>query len=429
MRAPSCVFFAVSATAAIFAACGDDALPALRPETDVLEVFQPDGTSAEVIDTSRPDTTPDTVPVDTVPVDTTPADTTPADTSRPDTTPADTVPADTTPADTTPADTVPADTTPADTTPADTTPADTVPADTTPADTAPADTGPQACPAPADEKVVTRSTIYRQENFSGAKNQVKFETDLCSDTPDSVERTYRFDLPQAMEIYAATDCGWDCELVLTRDGCTDADVMTCETTLGDEAFGQTYNAGTYRLFIEGDNPGDVAPYDLMLNLHNTGGQANCQAQALDVINTNNCQDPTFGAPRYELAVTGQTQASDIDDFFVQDVGGCTHDGDHIGGAPDRVYSFTLPGPREVDITLAPNGWDALLYVTGSPCGAKAQVKACSDDVIGSKENVNLTLPAGTWYIVVDGFGEETFSDGASGPFDLTVLVYDDICIE
>jgi len=409
MRVPSRVFFVAAAAAALFlGACGDDALGPNTPKTDVLEVFLPDSTAdGAVLDTSGPDT----VPADTTPADTAPQDTTPADTARPDSTPADTTPADTT----------------ADTTPADTTPADTTPADTTPADTTPADTGPQACPAPADEKVVTHSTIYRQENFSGAKNQLKFETDLCSDTPDSVERTYRFELPQAMEIYAATDCGWDCELVLTRDGCTDADVMTCETSLGDEAFGQSYNAGTYRLFVEGDNPGDVAPYDLMLNLHNTGGQANCQAQALDVVNSNNCQDPFLGDPRYELALTGQTQASDSDDFFVQDADNCTHDGSHIGGAPDRVYSFTLPGTRDVDITLGPDGWDALLYVTGSPCGAKAQVKACSDDVVGSQENVALTLGAGTWYIVVDGFGEETFSGGASGPFDLTVLVYDDAC--
>ncbi len=252
---------------------------------------------------------------------------------------------------------------------------------------------------------------------------------MCSDTPDSAERTYRFELPQAMEIYAAIDCGWDCELVLTRGGCTDADVMTCETSLGDESFGQSYNAGTYRLFVEGDNPEDVAPYDLMVNLHNTGGQANCQAQPLDIIKPTNCNDPTFGDPRYELALTGETKATDIDDFFVQDVDNCTHDANHVGGAPDRVYSFTLPGTREVDITLSPDGWDALLYVTGSPCGAKAQVKACSDDLIGATENVALTLGAGTWYIVVDGFGEETFTDGASGPFDLTVLVYDDACNE
>ncbi len=238
MRLYRALFVVSASFVAVFGgACGDDALGPLGPDTDVPEVFLPDATIAtDVLDTSRPETVVDTTPVDTAVAETV-ADTT-ADTNRPDstadTTPADTTPADTTPADTTVADTTPADTTPADTTvadtrPADTTPADTTPADTTPADTAVADTGPQACPAPADEKVVTHSTIYRQENFSGAKNQVKFETDQCSDTPDSVERTYRFDLPQDMEIYAATDCGWDCELVLTRDGCTDADVMTCET--------------------------------------------------------------------------------------------------------------------------------------------------------------------------------------------------------
>jgi len=255
-----------------------------------------------------------------------------------------------------------------------------------------------------------------------------FATDMCGDPPDSVERTYRFTLSQSTEIYAKTDCGWDCELVLTRDGCADANVMDCAAGLGDETLAQRYNAGTYRLFVEGDNPEDVAPYDLMLNINQTGGQAVCQAQALDVMQPANCRDPFFGAPRYELNVTGQElQPTDGDDFYVQDVGGCTHDGSHIGGAPDRVYSFTLPGTRDVEISLSPDSWDALLYVTGAPCGASAQVKACSDGLIGQGEKVSLSLGAGTWYIVVDGFGEKVFADKAWGPFDLSVLVFDDAC--
>ncbi len=434
-------------------ACGDDALDpiardtspeVLLPETIVGDTTPVDTTPVDTmppqdttpVDTRPADTTPpqDTVPPqDTMPADTTPPqDTTPADTTPPqDTTPADTTPPqDTTPADTTPPqDTTPADTTPADTTPADTTPADTTPADTTPADTADTDTGPQACPDPSRETVVTHSSIFRQVNFSGARNDVRFESEMCGDPPDSAERTYRFELTQPTEIYTATDCGWDCELVLTRDGCDDLDIMACEATIGEEAFGQVYNAGTYRLFVEGDDPEDVAPFDLMLNIHRTAGQSPCQAQALDVVTAGNCVDPFAGSPRYELGVSGQTQASDVDDFFVQDVDGCTHDGDHIGGAPDRVYSFTLPGTREVEVTLSPDGWDALLYVTGSPCGARSQVEACSDSLIGSSETVSLTLPAGTWYIVVDGFGEETFSGGASGPFDLSILVFDDACDE
>ena len=407
MRAPSRALFLLIPVALI--ACDDGELAPVTTDTRV-DVLAPDTLFTETV-------------VDTTPIDTVPADTTP---------PVDTVPADTTPADT--RDTTPADTTPADTTPADTTPADiadtrdTTVADTTPADTTPVDTGPQACPDPARETVITRSTIFRQENYAGAPNALKFETEMCSDAPDSAERAYRFTLAQSTEIYVETDCGWDCELVLTRDGCDDTNVMTCETSLGDEAFGQSYNAGTYHLFVEGDNPEDVGPYDLMVNIHQTGGQQQCVAQALDVMKAANCQDPTFGDPRYELNLTGQQlQPSDNDDFFIQDVGGCTHDGTHIGGAPDRVYSFTLPGPRSVDIDLAPDGWDAMLYVTGSPCGARSQTQDCSDGTFGSGESLSLDLAAGTWYIVVDGFGEETFSGNAWGPFDLSVLVFDDAC--
>lgn len=418
-----------------FLACGDDALPT----GDTVDVLFTETTAqdATVFDTVPADTTPqdtarpDTTPADTSLPETTTQDTTPQDTSPQDTTPQDTTPQDTTPQDTTPQDTTPQDTTPQDTTPQDTTPQDTTPQDTTPQDTAEVDTGPQACPAPSREEVVTHSTIFTQENYSGAADEVKFESSVCGDAPDSLERIYRFELEQATEVYVETACDQDCEVVLTRDGCDDLDVVACETTFGDEAFGQTYNPGTYRLFVEGDNPEDLGPFDLMVNIHRTQGQAQCDAQALDVVNAANCSDPTFGSPRYELAVSGRTQPSDVDDFFVQDVDGCAYDDRHIGGAPDRVYSFTLPGTRDVEVTLAPDGWDALLYVTGSPCGARSAVEACSDTAltISGDETVSVELGAGTWYIVVDGFGEEVFSGNAWGQYDLSVLVFDDACNE
>ncbi|MCC6619995.1 MAG: hypothetical protein IT385_01990 [Deltaproteobacteria bacterium] len=403
-------------------ACGDDEIATSKDTFEVLDTsVATDTFVADIPDTLVPDTgRPDTLVPDTLVQDTFVADTVVQDT----------VVADTIVQDTVVADTVVQDTVVQDTVVQDTVVADTVVQDTVVADTTPQDTGPQACPPSASETVVTRSTVFTNQSFAGTSNVVQFESDMCSDPPDSNERTYRFDLTSATEIYAETDCGWDCELVLTKDGCDDNNVIDCAATIGEEIYAGTLAAGTYRFFIEGDDPEDPDAYDFMLNFNHTAGQAQCTATSINAQNPANCDDPIIGAPRYELLLENQNLAlSDQDDFFLQDVGSCSKDDSHVGGAPDKVYSFTLNGTRDVDITLMPDGWDGMLAVTGpgGPCGAVSKVVDCSDDLVGSDEELSLELGAGTWYIIVDGFGEETFSGGANGAFDLEVLVFDDAC--
>jgi hypothetical protein len=301
--------------------------------------------------------------------------------------------------------------------------------------------GPDAAPAPdagplscLDEgtEVVT-STIFFTQTFTGATDTYSFQSNQCSDPPDSAERIYGFEVTSPIEWYAETRCGtssgWDCELVLTKDGCADPDVVACETTIGDEVMSSVLQPGRYALFLEGDNPEDPAVYDFMVNFHHTGGQAQCEATTLDVIEAANCRDPALESPHYRLLLEDITTPEDVDDFFVEGVDGCDHDQDHVGGAPDRVYRLELPEEREVSVVLAPDDWDGMLYVTRAPCGARDAVVACSDDLTGSEEEIDETLAAGTWYIVVDGFGEKTFDSNAWGTFSLEVKVYDDFCDE
>ncbi len=296
------------------------------------------------------------------------------------------------------------------------------------------DAGPtgEACLGPPAATPVTTSTVLVSQTFSGAVDDYAFESNQCSDEPDSAERIYSFELDVATQWYAETRCGssssWDCELVLTRDGCADADVVACETTAGDEEMTGTLQPGRYGLFIEGDNPEDPAVFDLMVNFHHTAGQAQCAATTLDVMRDENCRDPNLEDPQYRIIFDGATSPEDVDDFFVEGVDECTNDDDGVGGAPDKVYRLVLPAAREVRIDLETD-WDALLYVTRSPCGAASAVVACSDDLTGSTETIEENLGAGTWYIVVDGFGEETFGANSWGAFTMEVKVYDDACDE
>ncbi len=418
-----------SFTSLTIGACGDDEISTPKDTFEVLDTFVPADTAITTA-TDTGVTVPDTSVTDTGTPDTGVADTVVADTAVTDTAVADTAVADSSVADV--ADV--ADSSVSDTGVADTAVADTAVADTSVTDTSVTDTstGPQVCPPSANETVVTKSTVFTGQTYSGAQNAVQFTSDMCSDPPDSTERVYRFDLAAATEVYAETDCGWDCELVVTKDGCDNANVIDCATSLGDEIYAGTLGAGAYRVFVEGDDPEDPDNYDFMLNLNHTTGQDPCTATAINVTNPLNCQDPFSGSPRFELLLENQNLTlADTDHFFFHDVDGCDKDDSRVGGAPDKVYSFTLTAEREVDITLSPDGWDAMLAVTGpgGPCGAVSKVVECSDDLVGSDESLSLTLGAGTWYIVVDGFGEETFGGGAHGPFELEVLVFDDACNE
>jgi len=400
--------------AMIVGGCGDETLPA----TDTHGVLDPPDVIA---DTWVPDTF---VPLDVQPVDTVAPDTLTADTAGADTVVADTVVADTVVADTVVADTVVADTVVADTVVADTAVADTVVADTF--------VGPQACPPATALTVLDGSTLLTGQTFAGASDAVHFGAPACSDPPNSAERGYTFTLDAPREVYLATSCSWDCELVLTRDGCEQEDVVACATTLGAEVLKkQVLEAGTYYLFVEGDEPADQGTFDLQLSVNTLTGQTVCQdTTPLDVVDASHCEDPFFGAPRYALTLAGEVLApADGDDFFVNGVGSCTHDQDHAGGAPDRVYTLTLPagGTRDVEIALSPDGWDALLYVTTAPCGAVGSVLDCSDTSLVSGESVALSLAPGTYYVVVDGFGEEVLGGDAWGTYDLEVLVFDDAC--
>ena len=371
-------------------ACDDESI---KKTTDAIEVISSDtgGTQATVADTTVTETVAETVATDTAVVETVATDTVVA--------------------------------TETSTTETVTTTADTTVTDTTVADTAPTDTGPTVCPYAATAPVIANSTIFKSQTYGGATDQLKYTSNLCSDEPDSKEKAYKVVLSEHSEIYVETDCGWDCEIIVTKNQCMNADVIECSATIDEEQLSLPLDAGTYYVMVEGDNPEDVQAYDLMVNVHQTNGQAQCVATTADVVKPSNCVS-SLGTDSYELTLTNQTlSAADVDDFFVQDIDGCSSDQNHVGGAPDKVYKLVLPAGTtgDVEVTLGPDGWDGMLYVTTAPCGAAAQVVACSDGF--GDETVTLSAAApGTYYIVVDGFGEEVFTGSASGSFDLEFVV-------
>ncbi len=92
----------------------------------------------------------------------------------------------------------------------------------------------------------------------------------------------------------------------------------------------------------------------------------------------------------------------------------------LGGGNDLLYSFTIADPKDVTISLLPqhgSGLDPIVSIRRD-CAAKSSELSggCSDAPYGSTvASFTLkTLPAGTYFIVVDGYS------GTAGPFTLTV---------
>lgn len=84
-----------------------------------------------------------------------------------------------------------------------------------------------------------------------------------------------------------------------------------------------------------------------------------------------------------------------------------------GTAPERVYRITLEQRAQLVADLS-SGYDGALFLRAQ-CGG-GQDLACNDDAGGStaRSHIQATLDPGTYYLVVDGYGD------ASGSYDLVV---------
>lgn len=141
-----------------------------------------------------------------------------------------------------------------------------------------------------------------------------------------------------------------------------------------------------------------------------------------VVGGDTCAAPTaLDAGTFASTTTGRASRFD---FF--DNGGCTA----TSGAPDSVFSVTVPPSSIVRATVTPDGWDAVLNVISSPGGCGLSIDAgtvgatCTTSSDGprtaSVEEVvirNATTTSTTALVVVDGHEQ-----AQSGNFTITTEV-------
>lgn len=84
-----------------------------------------------------------------------------------------------------------------------------------------------------------------------------------------------------------------------------------------------------------------------------------------------------------------------------------------GNAPEQVYTLRIEQRMQISAVLQ-STFDGALYLLGS-CGDPRSELACNDDAPDTtRSQLDLTLEPGTYYLVVDGYGEE------GGTYDLVV---------
>jgi hypothetical protein len=146
----------------------------------------------------------------------------------------------------------------------------------------------------------------------------------------------------------------------------------------------------------------------------TGGEASNDKGSAELASGGTCSAPTVIAPGH--VYTGNTEDG-TDDAE----GSCAGS----AGGRERVYRLDLPARQRVVVELAAE-FDTILYVRQGDCTDDAAEVKCNDDAGPKRSRIDAVLDAGTYFVFVDGYGDET------GTYRLQVLSRDaptlaDVC--
>ena len=98
---------------------------------------------------------------------------------------------------------------------------------------------------------------------------------------------------------------------------------------------------------------------------------------------------------------GQPQSGDTTGAINQVEAPCAS-----GNAPERIYRLEVEERAQVSVTVQ-STFDGALFITRE-CGQVASTLACNDDALPndtSQSRIDTTLEPGTYYVVVDGYGD------------------------
>lgn len=286
----------------------------------------------------------------------------------------------------------------------------------------------------ADTGEVIEATVA--ESTKGMDNDLAGSCD--ADTANAPDMVFTFTLSDALWLDATHDFdGVLYPALYLYDGdCDQGEELACAKAFeGAAQLSMPVPAGTYFLVVDGAYGKDAGKFTLHVSLSPLADEeTDCaNGQDDDMDGDLDCDDGDCSEDVYCVGFPGDNcqQALPINDgkpIAESDAGlslllNGTTKGllDHYGadcdndtfGTPDLVYYMNLATPMTVNLSLDFQGtqWPAL-YVFDEDCGA-GQVYGCATGFSGAA-TLNMTLPAGIFYVVVDG----AFL-GDAGPFVLS----------
>jgi hypothetical protein len=146
----------------------------------------------------------------------------------------------------------------------------------------------------------------------------------------------------------------------------------------------------------------------------TGGEPANDKSGTELASGGTCNAPTVIAP-------GHVYSGSTEDGVDDSEGSCAGS----AGGRERVYRLDLPTRQRVVIELAAE-FDTVLYVRQTDCTDDAAEIKCNDDAGPKRSRIDAVLDAGTYFVFVDGYGDET------GSYRLQVVARDaptlaDVC--
>jgi hypothetical protein len=115
-----------------------------------------------------------------------------------------------------------------------------------------------------------------------------------------------------------------------------------------------------------------------------------------------------------VSYSGTTNASTVPDHLSWTCGGSPSS----AGTGDMVFHFSLASTQTITITTEGSSFDTMIAVwsqTGSSCPNRGSSPGyCNDDYSGVTSRLDVSLAAGDYYVIVDGYG------GSEGAFTLAI---------
>lgn len=129
----------------------------------------------------------------------------------------------------------------------------------------------------------------------------------------------------------------------------------------------------------------------------TGGEAPSDKSAAELSSGGTCDAPTVILP-------GRVYTGSTEDGTDDAEGSCAGS----SGGKERVYRLDLATRQRVVVELAAE-FDTILYLRQGDCGDDGAEVKCNDDAGPKRSRIDAVLDAGSYFVFVDGYGDEAGS--------------------